>query len=166
MNKLNLTFYPIRNIQQTEYGFSSSAHLGVIKLTITTDNGAQRDLLSVRWDITEILSWLLNNAQHIIEENLPKFIHWDTSIAKSICSFYDADAEPADSEFDRIFEYRQRHELCFGLRGAPVPIVYLGRGQTGGEVSAYIDDTFICYNIDLEEFITAVKREFAPIEKR
>lgn len=138
MNELNLEFIPMQNATPTELGFPAGNRLGRIVLSVTDGEG-KHNILDINWNFDELLVWFANNRTYMERESLPQFVRWDGSIHKSIESTYEEFDACLDEQLDELFEYRRRHEICFGMRGVKIPALYIGVGEQGPEVSGERD---------------------------
>ncbi|WP_152415095.1 MULTISPECIES: hypothetical protein [Cupriavidus] len=151
MNNLKLDFYPMTNVSPLSFGFSESARIGRIVLAVI-GNSIDRILVDVKWDFGELVSWFAENRTSIKMESLPDFVSWDCSIAKSIDKIYESPDNYSDEQLDMLFEYRRRHEICFGMRGVKIPSLYVGVGSLGEEVSGEVDRVRFRYPVNLDSF--------------
>ncbi|XQU76054.1 hypothetical protein EPAKOI_003826 [Cupriavidus sp. H18C2] len=86
-------------------------------------------------------------------ESLPNFVEGGRSIYKSIEATYENFDAYLDDQLDELFEYRHRHEVCFGMRGVKIPAIYIGIGELGPEVSGEGNGVPFCYTVDLKSFL-------------
>ncbi|RZT38366.1 hypothetical protein [Cupriavidus agavae] len=151
--RLVLEFQPFPVISPLVLGFPEDALTGTI--TLRVDNAVTyefSEIMTVKWDYRELVAWFTRNREALIEERLPAFIGWRTSIFESMQQFY-RDDDALDAQDDEAFEYRTRHQLNFGLRGLEVAPTYLGRGPNGWEVSGERNGKPFVYRIDLPGFL-------------
>ena len=161
MCELILKFEPSEGISPGCAGFHDGAKIGLIQLIVCYSSNEQGDLLlAVKWDLRELIIWLIDNSRAISEEAIPECVRWNGSIFGSIEKFYDEVDIDQDEMIDRVFEYRRRHEICFGLRGLTVPSIYIGRGENGGEVSGEIDGRRFAFSIDIASFYSRFQTQF------
>lgn len=88
-----------------------------------------RKVFNAQWDIREFLEWIIENKDFISREPIPiEAQDNDTSIAKIISDYINSiDVDTEDEELtDRLYWYRTRHGIWFGMRGTNAPNVYLG----------------------------------------
>jgi hypothetical protein len=160
MSELVLKFERSDDIAAGDVGFPDGADIGLIQLVVRSSSAQEDVLLAVRWNLQELICWFKRNSNAIANEQLPEFITWNGSISDSIDHFYDAVDIDQDEQIDRVFEYRQRHELCFALRGAEVPSIYIGRGKSGDEISGEVDGKRFSLLVDLEKFFSSLEEKF------
>jgi|GEM_PF-3300141 len=116
-------------------------------------------VLDIEWDIFVFLSWCIENKYYLLNEKIPKYIQFDSSIAKSLFNFYQDDSidSEAFSVFSIVYDYRTRHGLRFAFRGTDIDDVYLGQVDNVVFISCYDDDKAYNYPVDLEKFITEIQ---------
>lgn len=152
MNELNLEFFPLQNAMPTDLGFSTGNRLGQIVLSVIEDE-AKHNILDINWNLDELLVWFADNRTYMESESLPRFVRWGGSIHKSIESTYEEFDAYLDEQMDELFEYRRRHEICFGMRGVKIPALYIGVGEQGPEISGEREGIPFRFSIDLEAFL-------------
>ncbi|MWL91014.1 hypothetical protein [Cupriavidus sp. SW-Y-13] len=146
MSELNLEFSLSQNKSVTDLGFPAGNRVGQIVLSVL-DSGKSYVILDVEWNLDELVGWLKDNKSHMEKESLPKFVQWCGSIHRSIETTYENFDAYLDEQLDELFEYRRRHEICFGMRGVKIPAIYLGVGELGSEVSGERNGVPFCYAV-------------------
>lgn len=104
-------------------------------------------LLTWSWDLAAFAEWFANNEVPLRTEQLSvagKGPLPGESLAQALRrlqsrEFPDGGDREADEWFDRLYEYRERHELRRALRGARIPAIVIGRNGGIGEISQSID---------------------------
>ena len=131
-------------------------------LKILDDNGNEiRTLIQSQWDLLPILNWFVDNKDSLLSESLPISINDESSIAKGIYQFYDTldDSMTLEKIVDDMFEYRERHEITFALRGKTVDDIIIGLKDDKYTVSLYNEEEKWSYEIrELENFILGMER--------
>ena len=128
MRDLNLEFFPLQNRSETDLGFPSGHRVGRIVLSVQ-ENEKKHIVLDIIWDFDELVSWFNENRAYMESESLPNFVEGGRSIYKSIEATYENFDAYLDDQLDELFEYRHRHEVCFGMRGVKIPAIYIGIGE-------------------------------------
>lgn len=152
MGELNLEFFLSQNKSETDLGFPAGNRVGQIVLYVL-EGEKSYVILDVKWNLDELVVWFKDNKTTMERESLPKFVQWCGSIHKSIESTYENVDAYRDEQLDELFEYRRRHEICFGMRGVKIPAIYIGIGELGPEVSGERDGVPFCYAVDLKTFL-------------
>lgn len=145
---LNVRTLVLNNHKQaeTEIGF------------LVTDGSDTRALLKTYWDIADFREWTSANLDRILREPFPSFFEQDGSIAKRLSSFYDSVDPEDDALIDRAFDYRRAHGIRFGLRGARIPDIYIGRRCGNLEISFCSDQDEWSYFIHADSFENEMRR--------
>ncbi|WP_354687766.1 hypothetical protein [Cupriavidus necator] len=160
MNELFLRVVEAGELPQS-LGFSADSLPALITLGVRSASAEEHQILSIRWDAMELVRWFLANKEEILTRKLPEYVPRSSSIAESISLFYENLGDDQDDLVDDIFEYRECHEICFGLRGSrSVPAIYVGLGHCGYEVSIEHPDQYVKFLIDLPDFYLHLERAF------
>lgn len=159
MNKLILDVTPASDAPDS-LGFPPNSLPGLISISVKGEDNEKQEILSIQWDAIELVQWLLRNKEAIFAQELPPFVPHGPSIAESIRKFYSDLTDDQDDLIDMMFDYRKSHEICFGLRGASVPSIYLGLGNEGHEVSVEHPDRFLRFLINLSDFYVELEKKF------
>lgn len=158
MNKLRLFFkkkeYPYDETHDPEINW------GEIKLVIIDNNELFKQVFSIEWDFRIFLSWLKENKNHILLEDCPIQNQNNTSLAKLVHSFYDTDDDLDDHLIDIMYDYREHHNIRFGLRGVDINDVYLGKNKNIFEISLFEEDESWEFEIDLVSFFKEIEYYF------
>lgn len=155
MGELKLDFFPESKISNSDLGFPEGARAGKIIMSVVHCDACDV-ILDVCWNLDDLLNWLEENSKFLMEESLPNFVRWDESIRKSIDNIYDNFDSYTDDQLDELFEYRRRHEVCFGMRGVAVPTIYIGMGNFGAEVSGEYEGKEYRHSVELGSFFANI----------
>lgn len=136
-----------------------------LHLEVTSPAGEVTTILDGEFDAHELLTWFCENEDAIRTETLPLQQLPGESIAQSVERVYDSfpdEDTPPEQEIpenilvamaDVLFDYHERHNLRRGARGMNMPLIEIGLGQYGHEIS--VDDSpneRWCYLIDIDQF--------------
>lgn len=157
MIDLDIEFVAATTISSVEAGFPVNAHVGNIVVSVT-ENDVRRVLVDVNWNFDELMTWFVMNTASIEGDQLPAFVSWHGSIYASIEKAYQDFESYSDEQLDELFDYRTRHELCFGLRGIKIPVLYIGLGQLGMEVSGEVDGVAYRYPVEADQIAYLLER--------
>jgi len=136
-----------------------------IRLEILDDRGCLvKTVLDWQWDIILFLNWFIENEKFLRNENIPDNIK-SSSIAKGIYDFYRKLSEPYDfTEIDKVYEYRERHVLWFGLKGADIDDFCIGLNNGSVTISLHNKKERWNYNIDVEDFFKKIRCIYNEIQ--
>lgn len=103
-------------------------------------------------DLSELISWLIENEHEIKSIDIPINREGSGSLARKIRHFYENMDKTHDVVVDAMFEYRSNHCLRFACRGTNFPEIYIGKSKHNYEISLSDNDSEWMYFIDIEDF--------------
>lgn len=115
-------------------------------------------------DLRNLIGWLIDNEPAIRTDRFPTDLTEQCIIAKNMAGFYDSQDTENDELIDLMFEYRSSHCLRFGCRGTDVPEIYIGKIDTGYEVSLLSENNEWRYLFYLEDFYSRINELWKELE--
>ena len=157
--KLILEYKPLQNPYKDE-PYTNNEKWGKIDiLLLNNKNVVVKSLLSIEWDISVFVEWIVSNEHFLLNEQLP-IKNEDDSIAKVLSDFYDQIEIDFldDILLDNVFAYRNKHGFRFGLRGIEICDIYLGNRGDKMTISCYDENDKWNYFIETEPFFRMARR--------
>jgi len=134
-----------------------------VSFTFKIMNADRKDvktLVEFQANLFPILTWFIDNKNSLLHDQCPTIIN-DESIAKGIYKFYDTldDSMTLEKVVDDIFEYRERHDIAFALRGTDFNNIIVGLKDNEYTISFYNQEDNWQYNIeDFDKFILHIEK--------
>lgn len=157
MHYLRLIFSPIpepRRIVEP----SGNELFAEIVLEVFDDDSATR-IFSQYWDLRCLLDWFAENENHLLDDEIPPFFDRNLPVVTAIKAIYENYSdEQLDVVADCLYEFKEVHDLRFGLRGTDIPSTYLCKKGCDYEISWGMNNQYLSYRVDLEKFITSINR--------
>lgn len=149
-----------------------------LHLDITSPAGDVITILDGNLDAHELLTWLRDNETAIRTEALPLQQLPGESIAQSVQRVYDSfpDEDTPTEEvipehvvmamYDVLYDYHERHDIRRGASGMNIPLIEIGLGQYGHEISVADDDhdEEWCYLLDIDQVFKDLPTSAEPDE--
>ncbi len=119
-----------------------------------------RKLAELHSGLEDLAKWLRINRVDLLTERIPMEEAGFSSIAQAISCFYESyDAEePNEGMLQKVYDYRTRHSLRFGLRGTDINDIYLGLFGRCHEISLFCERERWRYEVDLSRFLDQAER--------
>jgi hypothetical protein len=133
---------------------------GQLTIAVVTDQGTQI-LYQTEWDLAELAEWFTEHqiticSDYLVDAHNELVCLPGESLAQALVRLQHYDFTDEDIEFEwftKIFEFRRRHTLTFGLRGSRIPPITIGCNSGSGEISLVDETTTWSYHFDMTEFL-------------